>query len=549
MTKLGTSPLDTYYLSWITQRLANRAPEYAHARRWSWSVMQQMMNPISRDIERVTKQLTEERNNIFMSAANMSLMDRLYFLELGIGMEFTVLKEEDGATIYQPPTVYATIDDNEYEISIAPRNDIESLFYEAIPSRIEYGEESYIYTEVIPRCTIAELAATTPSDLPIHGHLYVTIRENTTWEYRGRSRIYYPKVYIRGVTRKGTDLEEAIPIRYNGTFRTINQWKSVEEVFVSYLDETAEISIGVLPFDRDTALDTRNLLVPASGSESWRFLRLEDASWGSLLVSEGFTTGDFDTIRMGMDTLDYEYKIELHSAAGDPVVLVAMAQKPNSDYVYAVDNNNLYVYMAKLPYPDLTILERESPDTKMDLYSDRWIYSFGDTATIKTDILDVSNVPWRIRWTLQEPDGQKYYLKADGSKWPTTIDAWIDNEQWERSLWTERLMNIEVQQTGIYILTIECLYSDERNPSKDFTLTTRFLFYVPVLEPEIVIPLPAELCGATNIAFDSDDRLWLKVGGDIYAANVYHDYFLADYEKKTVWLREDYTSVRVVLNG
>jgi len=498
-------------------------------------------------MERVNKQLAEERNNIFMSAANMSLMDRLYYIELGVGMEFTVLKEEDGVTIYKPPTVYATIDDEEYEISIAANNDVESLFYTAIPSRMDYAEESYTYVEVIPRCTIEELVSVTPNALPIDGHLYVSIWENTTWEYRGRSKIYYPKVYIRGTTRKGTELEEAIPIRYNGTFKTINQWKAVEEVFVSYLDSTAEISVSVLPFERSTQLDLRNILIPASGSESWRFARLEDAGWGSLFVSEGFTTSSFDDVRMGVDTLDYEYKIELHNADSNPVVLSAMALRPNTDYFYAVDSNNLYVYANRLPYPDLTLLERESPDTKMDLYSDRWIYSFGDSAIIKTDILDVSLVPWRTRWTLQEPDGQKYYLKADGSKWPTTIDAWIDNEQWEYALWTEKSVEILIEQTGVYILTLECLYSDPSKPSNDFTLTTRFLFYVPVLEPEIVLPLPTELKGATNIAFDSDDRLWFYINGDIYAANIYHDYFLADYARKTVWLREDYTSVRVVL--
>ena len=40
MTKLGAWPQDIYYLSWMTQRLANRAPEWTHGRKWSWSVMQ-----------------------------------------------------------------------------------------------------------------------------------------------------------------------------------------------------------------------------------------------------------------------------------------------------------------------------------------------------------------------------------------------------------------------------------------------------------------------------------------------------------------------------
>ena len=46
MIKLGTWPQDIYYLSWMTQRLANRAPEYIQARKWSWSTLQQILNPI-----------------------------------------------------------------------------------------------------------------------------------------------------------------------------------------------------------------------------------------------------------------------------------------------------------------------------------------------------------------------------------------------------------------------------------------------------------------------------------------------------------------------
>ena len=49
----------------------------------------------------------------------------------------------------------------------------------------------------------------------------ITIRNNTSWEYRALDRIYYPKCYITGTTRKGTTVTEAIPLRYNGTFKTI----------------------------------------------------------------------------------------------------------------------------------------------------------------------------------------------------------------------------------------------------------------------------------------------------------------------------------------
>jgi len=243
MSTLGTWPQDIYYLSWMTQRLANRAPEWTKARMWSWSTLQQMLNPIGADLERVHKQLVEERNNIFLSSTDINLIDRLYSVELGVGMEFTNNGEHDGIPVFEQPTVYADISDVEYQLTIAANNDIESLSYTTIPSRLTDGSESYEYVEVIPRTDIQDLSSTTPNDIVINGHLYITIRDNSTWELRARNNIYYSKVYIRGITRKGTEVEEAVPIRFNGTFKTINQWQSVTQVFVSYMDDTAQITV------------------------------------------------------------------------------------------------------------------------------------------------------------------------------------------------------------------------------------------------------------------------------------------------------------------
>jgi hypothetical protein len=516
---------------------------------WSWSVLQQLLNPLAGDLERVNKQLVEERNNIFLSSTNMDLIERLYYVKLGIGMEFTKTDQGDGIPVYSIPTVYADIDGTEHEITIAKKNDINTLCYSAIPSRIDDGEEAYSYSEVIPRSEVGSLSGITPNDIVVPSHLYITIRDNTTWEYRANDKIYYPKVFIRGTTRKGVELEEAIPLRYNGTFKTINQWKSVSEIFVSYLDDTAEITIESFPFDRDTQLDTGNLLVPASGTESWRFVRLGSKTWGRTMVSEGFTTSSFDIVRKGFGTLDYEYEVQLQDADGDPLTLTAMVLKENTDCMFVIDDTNLYIYSTKLPYPDLTVLEDSHPDTKMDLYSDRWIYTIDDTITIRTDILDVSNVPYKVRWHILDPDGQEYYLLSDGTKVSLSTDAWITSNEWESGSWKEQNMDILVEQAGTSVVTLECLYVDEENQSNNFTLTTKFAFYVPVALPEIVLPLPVELQNSSDIGFDSDNRLWLLSGtGDsIQLLDVFYDYFMVDYEMNSVWFRENYSSVRVVI--
>jgi hypothetical protein len=508
-----------------------------------------MLNPTAADLERVNKQLVEERNNIYLSATNINLIDRLYFVELGVGMEFSYSDGGDGIIVFDTPAVYVDIEDTEHQITIAKDNDIESLCYTAVPSRIEDGEMVCSYLEVIPRTEVSELGDVAPNSLPIPGHLYVTLRNNNTWQYEVVNKYFYPKIHIRGTTRKGVEMEEAVPLRYNGTFKTINEWDEVTEVFVSYLDAEAEITVEVLPFDRDTQLDTHNLVVPATGIESWRFVRLEEKIWGSALVSEGFTVSSFDVIRKGFDTLDHEWEMELHNTSGTPVDLTAMVLKPNTDYMLAIDDNYLYVYNTKLPYPDLTVLGSESADTKMDLWSDRWIYARGDSVRIFTDILDVSVVPWRVRWSVVDPDGQEYYLLANGSKVLTDsgVDAWIGNTRWEYGTWKEIYMDFLVEQTGVHVVTLETLYADADKQGNNVTLTTKFLYYVPSATPENVIELPNALKNATDIGFDSDGKLWFSTGDDILLADLYYDYFMVDYELNRVWLRENYSSVRVVL--
>ena len=275
MVKLGSWPEDRYFVSWMTQRLANRAPEYTQLRSWPFSFGQQLLNPVGIEIQSTVQQLYEEQNNMFITSADINLIDKLYFVELENGMAFSTEDTTDGSEVYTLPTVYATISDVEYELTVAKKNDIETLWYKSLPSRVEYGEESYTYEEVIPRMQVSALSSASPNSMALYGHLYVTVRNNTTWQYRGKTKIYYPKVYIKGTTRKGTEQTEAVPIQYNGTFKTINQWKAVESVFVSYLDSTADITVEVLPFDQETMLDTRNVTVMANGIESRRYSRFK----------------------------------------------------------------------------------------------------------------------------------------------------------------------------------------------------------------------------------------------------------------------------------
>ena len=547
MTKLGTWPEDRYCVSWMTQRLANRAPQNTLLRQSVTSMGQQVLNPIGLEIQRVSKQITSEKNNIFLTSANTELLGELSYLELGVGMEFQKVESNDGTFSYSIPRAFGTISGVEYELTIASKNDLNSLAYTAVPSRIEDGEISYVYEEVIPRVAISDLANTTPNSPVLEGHLYISIFNNTTWEYRGVESIYYPKIVINGRTRKGTDVTEAIPVQYNGTFKSVNQWKTINDIFVSYMDDTAEIAVEVLPFAQESFSDTQNLIVNSNGVESFRFVELGTHLWGNTILSKGFTVPDLRTIQLGFEEKDTEYEIELLDEAGSNISANALAINNNLKYCYVIDNNYLYIYNQDLPYPDLTNLQNNSTNTKMRLLSDRWVLPRDEVAVVNTDTLDVSTVPWKFRWVLIDPNGDTWYLGLDGSKWPPTIDAWIDNQKWEEGYWDEQRLEIALDIRGTYVLTLECMYTDPYTQGEDEIFSTRHLLYVPSIEPEATLELPTELKNSTDLMFDSDNKLWLKKDDNIQLLNIYYDYFLVDYDRKTVWFRENYSQVRVVV--
>lgn len=545
MAKLGSYPVKRYSRAWITQRLVNRLPEWSQVRQSASSIGQQFLNPIGLDIQDTVQQLARERANMFLSTVDLNTVDQLFNVVLSNGMEFEYDETSSGERIYSPPSVFAMINDVEYEITQAEENNVRTLAYENIPSRIENGETNHSYEAVIEEITISNLSTAVPNDIAIPGHLYITLKENTSWEVRTSTKIYYPKVYITGLTRKGTEITEAVPMRYNGTFKTVNEWQEVSSVSVSYLDSTATLAVESFSYSRESYLDTNNIYVPVSGGERLQFTRLGTHLWGSSFLAESFTLSDMDDIRnVQIDEKEINHEMELLDVNDNNVELIDFVHRPNSKYIYGVDNDNLYVYNVDLPYPESKRVVDESPETRMDLYSDKWILVRDETATIKTRIINDLEPPYKVRWHILDPDGEEYYMGLDGSLWSISTEGWIDNERWPDGLWQEQEIDFVLTKAGSYVITLESFYSEN---DETFTLYTKFLFFVPSIVAEAQFSLPSELTTPTNIGFDSDGKLWILRYDGIHKIDLFYDYFLVDYERQTVWLKEEYPSVKVVL--
>ena len=539
-------PSRRYTRSWMTQRLMNKAPPYTLARRSPTSFAQQLINPIGQQLQETARQMVSLRYDEAISTANINLLDSLYFLELTPGMEFQYTEIGTGEKAYTPPTVYATIGGTEVQLEQAENNDIETLAYDCLPSRIEDGEVSRAYTAIIPETEIQNLVSVTPESISIPGHLYVTIKNNYTWEQRAFGSVYFTKVYITGTTRKGTDETEVIPIRYNATFKTFKEWQSVESVFVSHIDPTATIAVESFPISRESYRDNLNIFVPAEGEERAQFLRLNQQVYGSTLACEAFTVGDMEEIRVtGVDEKEIYYELELQNQAGIPVTLNDFVIVNGTRFMYAVDNYNFYVYDMDLPAPNVKEFS-ESPDPLIDLYTDRWMAARNETVTVTTRSLTTIDPPYMFRWKLRDPDGVEYYIDLSGGLHPTTEDLWLDNTLWEEGNWRELSIDIVLAKNGEYIVSLEARHINE-DTNESRTLTTSLLFFCPKIQPEIQMPLPSTLMNPEKIVIDANGEVWLLQYHTMHKLDVFHDYYLVDYERNKVWFKEDYSSARVVV--
>lgn len=547
MTTLGSYPSHRYNRPWILQRLFNKLPLWAYARRCPTSIGQQFWNPIALDLQDVTQQLANERYNSFLSTADITMLDALWRVPLLPGMEFQYTEDSSGEKTYIAPSVYATISATEYQLTQAENNNINTLAFDNLPSRIKDESVSHEYAAIIPQTYVSNLGDISPADIVIEGHVYVTLTSNTTWEVINNGMIYYPKIYLTGITRKGTTCTEAIPFRYNGTFKSVNEWQAIDSVFVSYLDSTATITLETFPHNRVSYLDNQNICVPYDDDERHQFTRLGTQTWGSTFIAESYTVSDMDIVRnVNLTEMETIYELELLDTTGHNITAVDYIHRPNSRFIYVIDASNFYVYDMGLPYPDARDMRDQSTERKMDLLTSQWINTRDAIVSINTRILDPLTVPFAYRWSLLDPDGLEYYVTSDGILVPTTTDAWNMNSGYDAATWLEQQLDITLTKSGVYVLSLECQYYD-RETTVTTTLTTKLLLFTPSITPEVQFVLPVALAGATKISMDSDGKIWLLKNGYIHNLGLYFDYFLVDYENNCIWLKEEYSSVRVTI--
>lgn len=533
--------------SWISQRILNNIPLSENARRLPFSIAQQLLNPISNEIQSTYQQLNQAKVNAHPSSFNIVTPSHVWYLDIDSTFDFEI--EEDkimGNNIYVPPYVYATYGGSEHEITIAPDNNIETFTGNNIPTRVEDAGVSYTYLPVLPEALVSDIPSETLNDIVVDGHLYITVSNNKTWRHEFQEYIYYPKVRITGITRKRTEVTEEVPIQQNGTFKTINQWSSVSKIETYYLDDSTYVTVESFPFNADYMLDLNNIYISNNDQEMFQYFKIERNTNNNNnfdLICYIDTIEDLDMAQALNFPKDAIYNIQLSDISKfEPNLSSTMSPFPN--LIYILGNAYFFVYDLRLPLPDCTKITEDQPESNIDIYADKWVAKYGETVKFSTRLLDHSNPPFRFRIKIEDDNGESW-LGLDGNRYSTvSTDGWIQNEKWEINEWEDKIFSFEIEAYEETIITFEGLYSDE-TLKNTYTKKSQFLFFSPSFDNEQRLTLPFTLRGADNIGQDSDGNLWFHYSGTIKKATLHYDYFLVDYDKKRIWVREEYDELKV----
>lgn len=530
-----------------TQSLVNNYPLWSSIRTDEQSLGYQIFNPIGVVFDDLLKQIEHADRNRYISTSLVNDIDTYYSYRLPGDYEFTKTDGDNTQFEYTPPTVSGVLYGQKYEITLAEKNDIESFWYTTLPTRLSLVEtvnaphllaSGYIYSSpFIPLTVSGECHI--PNRLTIRlsgGVSYIGISEDN--QYRISS------IKVDGTLRNGLEVKEELTLVMDETRTTIHEYSSVNSVKVYGIEppKTTEIFVTSANFNApDHRLDYSLDVATHYNEEMPLFFSLGSGIAGQKTLD--LSKFEIDEIDLRVQGFPDKYVIvqqELLDTGGNNITPVDMTIEPNTDNLWVVDHDTIYLYTSKIPYQDLSLLKGKQYDAASVIEPSSYYAVKGDAITLdyvwrRPSLGFVSHRVW-----VEKPDGNLYSLE-DGSEvtYHTDTTSWFIGEPLNKAIRASE--DYVLDQYGDYVYTLECRYTDnstsvDKRIISVLTQTARTQLSLS----SITIPTVA------GIDFDSEGKLWvLDINGVKYQVERHYDTMLIDYERKLIYLREPYSQIRV----
>lgn len=553
---------DIYYYR-FTQAIANRLPDWTRGQADKYSVIQQFLNVAGKELEEQVESMKRALNSMFLRTMDMRAIDLTYQIELPYSFEFEYDFTDPTNPRPKPPDVWGIMNGNIYEISAVADNDINSFWYEPIGDRVSLGpdEETFASGDTSKLATGDVLAATevnigklvaTYNEPLIPGQLYVTISGLSKFGFKN-DRIDVPGyVELKGVTVKDSEETERIPFSFDATLLTMKFWKEITDVIIYNIEpEDATITITSVAGAMQQIPDRSYTDYDTVGGRP-SYWELEENNSQAVLqqllpVSRVIT----DEPRTGfqLDVFREWLLVNANGFAIDYADVVDYTIERYRPYIYVLTSDGmLNIYNKIAEYPDLNsmrLLKNRTTGPKTVIYANYEEGIIGDQIKLSAKVLTKSKPVsfYYIQGAKPHHEGELQYISTAGV-WGATIGESRVTMLTPTVNPPYKPYTITLEEGGCYTFVLTTRYIDGTEDKDVKIIWSRYKMPIASFD---LMAADATLTTPRAICFDYNHRLWVggSYGSDFKfkVLNLHADLMLIDYDKKLLYLREEYDRV------
>jgi hypothetical protein len=543
----NASPV-TYFYSDHTQSMANKLPEWSKARFDKYSNFQQLINPMGEILEKNQELINKVYQGGLIQTVDLKELPFLFKYELDKNFEFQNLFNQDGTTFYIQPEINGIQGITRFDLFTTEDNTLKSLYHTKIPTRIN-TDQTYIADNVIvPERTVDSLEYKVDKSLEREGSFVIYCKNvQTSINKTYNNQFSFLKCQIKGISIFDLEQTEDIVIYNEKYLFTKKMWKKIDSVQFFNVNKD-NITFEILHFANPdkTSPDTKKMILPDGTSDLvvWSFETRDNIS----VLQKRKTLGI-----SGVDVLKNAGTTEVISELGiydidgtTPLELTDIAVDYNSNNIYGVDNEYLYLFDKREPYPETLKRipgDNSTADFLLGLESDGTFLDEDGQKEIQVTCIHSSPgkkiVKYRIKIT--KPDGSIWYLLKNASLISDANNAsiYVKQDGFTLPNVTNRYY---ADMPGEYLFELETMYQGG-TVSKDFGF-----LYIPKVSAIVKYKLERILNNSVPVSLimDYDQKIKIYADDSMLHSVVFHkDGILIDYINKILYSAEEYTSIDV----
>ena len=542
------------YYSYTAQKIANYFPSWTQARQNRQSLFQQFVNAMTSQLDDAMLSTKVALDGLFVSTVSLDEIDLIYETRLDKNFEFQYDTTDFRLPKFIPPYIYADIGVGPFTVPIAEGNSIENFWYRAVPTRVTQQTGSLAYASVLDPTSIGAGIIESFTDPYEPGHLFITIADAES--FLDAVTRENGKVIVSGINRQGLQDFESVEAVYNGTFKTLKEWKSLSKIETFGIGpigatigiEAIDLNLPVYRYEDEVYYDEaggREIYIKPSliNGEShleyqvYNISGVEDFHAGKLIIHEGWEE------KIQLHTIDLVRLVQSNDLPSGSIVDVAL--QPDKYRVFVLNDDGYFrVYDTRVPYVDGKNLSKRTADAATIIATFDEYATFGDTVKVSPYRLRSIKKIIKYKWDLGRPTGSDLTFIYNETTGVFDTSVYLDNNNpsgWSKnpyqltSSYDLSTKNLEytLDHYGEYTFTLNVMYEDGSIEIDQKTFHAKAIASLGEFEHNVA--------NANGIAFNSDNELCIiDISNDIYKFDLNYDIAMIDIDSKIVYTREEY---------